>query len=92
VYNELKILRPGSFEVIFVSIDRSKGEFQASMSSMPWLAIPYSDAARKKLTRIFAVKGILGLLILGKALKTDVHRPELLPTYACPSPAPYSAR
>ncbi|AQK95451.1 putative nucleoredoxin 3 [Zea mays] len=49
VYNELKILRPGSFEVIFVSIDRSKGEFQASMSSMPWLAIPYSDAARKRL-------------------------------------------
>jgi nucleoredoxin len=84
VYNELKILRPVSFEVIFVSIDRSKGEFQASMSSMPWLAIPYSDAVRKKLTRIFVVKGISGLLILGldgKALKTDVHRPELLPTY-----------
>ncbi|CAD6262384.1 unnamed protein product [Miscanthus lutarioriparius] len=45
--------------------DRNKGEFQASMSSMPWLAIPYSDTARQKLTRIFTVKGIPGLLILG---------------------------
>lgn len=74
VYNELKILKPGSFEVIFISIDRNKGEFQASMSSMPWLAIPYSDTARQKLTRIFTVKGIPGLLILGldgKVLKTD---------------------
>jgi len=65
VYNELKILKPGSFEVIFISIDRNKGGFQASMSSMPWLAIPYSDTARQKLTRIFTVKGIPGLLILG---------------------------
>jgi thiol-disulfide isomerase/thioredoxin len=90
VYNELKILRPGSFEVIFVSIDRSKGEFQASMSSMPWLAIPYSDAARKKLTRIFAVKGIPGLLILGldgKALKQMSIAPSSSPpTHAPPPP------
>ena len=74
MYNELKILRPGSFEVIFISIDRSKEEFQASLSAMPWLAIPYSDTARQELTRIFAVKGIPTLLILGmdgKVLKTD---------------------
>ncbi|RLM75148.1 putative nucleoredoxin 3 [Panicum miliaceum] len=73
-YNELKILRPGSFEVIFISIDRSKEEFQASLSAMPWLAIPYSDTARQELTRIFAIKGIPALLILGldgKVLKTD---------------------
>ncbi|KAG2568626.1 probable nucleoredoxin 3 [Panicum virgatum] len=77
VYNELKILRPGSFEVIFISIDRSKEEFQASLSAMPWLAIPYSDTARQELTRIFAIKGIPALLILGmdgKVLKTDGRR------------------
>ncbi|OEL18438.1 putative nucleoredoxin 3 [Dichanthelium oligosanthes] len=74
VYNELKILRPGSFEVIFISIDRSKDEFQASLSAVPWLAIPYSDTTRQELTRIFAIKGIPALLILGldgKVLKTD---------------------
>ena len=74
MYNELKILRPGSFEVIFISIDRNKEEFQASLRAMPWLAIPYSDTARQELTRIFAVKGIPTLLILGmdgKVLKTD---------------------
>ncbi|KAL6652056.1 hypothetical protein ACP70R_010981 [Stipagrostis hirtigluma subsp. patula] len=74
VYNELRILRPGNFEVIFISIDRDKEEFQASMSAMPWYAIPYSDTARQELTRIFAIKGIPALLILGpdgKVLKTD---------------------
>ncbi|CAN6236189.1 unnamed protein product [Urochloa humidicola] len=73
-YNELRILRPGSFEIIFISIDRSKEEFQASLSAMPWLAIPYSDTSRQDLTRIFAIKGIPALLILGsdgKVLKTD---------------------
>ncbi|CAL5069856.1 unnamed protein product [Urochloa decumbens] len=73
-YNELTILRPGSFEVIFISMDRSKEEFQASLSVMPWLAIPYSDTSRQDLTRIFAIKGIPALLILGldgKVLKTD---------------------
>ncbi|CAO2036430.1 unnamed protein product [Urochloa humidicola] len=74
VYNELRILRPGSFEVIFISMDRSKEEFQASLSAMPWLAIPYSDTSKQDLTRIFAIKGIPALLILGldgKVLKTD---------------------
>lgn len=74
VYNELKILRPRSFEVIFISIDRSKEEFEESLSATPWLAIPYSDTARQELTRIFAIKGIPALLILGldgKVLKTD---------------------
>ncbi|CAN6240821.1 unnamed protein product [Urochloa humidicola] len=73
-YNELRILRPGSFEVIFISMDRSKEEFQASLSAMSWLAIPYSDTSKQDLTRIFAIKGIPALLILGldgKVLKTD---------------------
>ncbi|KAL6843737.1 hypothetical protein ACP4OV_026308 [Aristida adscensionis] len=74
VYNELTILRPGSFEVIFISTDRSKEEFQASLSAMPWHAVPYSDKTRQELTRIFSIKGIPALLILGpdgKVLKTD---------------------
>lgn len=73
VYNELTTLRPGSL-VIFISMDRSKEEFQASLTAMPWFAIPYSDPTTQELTRIFTIKGIPALVILGpdgKALKTD---------------------
>jgi nucleoredoxin len=73
VYNELTILSPRNFEVIFISIDRNKEEFQASLNAMPWLAIPNPGMTRQELTRIFAIKGIPTLLILrpdGKALKT----------------------
>lgn len=74
VYNELTTLRPGSFQVIFISMDRSKEEFQASLTAMPWFAIPYSDPTTQELTRIFTIKGIPALVVLGpdgKALKTD---------------------
>lgn len=74
VYNELTTLRPGSFQVIFISMDRSKEEFQASLTAMPWFAIPYSDPTSQELTRIFTIKGIPALVVLGpdgKALKTD---------------------
>uniref|UniRef100_A0A0D9W974 protein-disulfide reductase n=1 Tax=Leersia perrieri TaxID=77586 RepID=A0A0D9W974_9ORYZ len=74
VYNELKTLRPGNFQVIFISMDRSEEEFQASLTDMPWLAIPYSDRTVQELNRIFTIKGIPTLLILGpdgKAFETD---------------------
>ncbi|KAK3143763.1 hypothetical protein QOZ80_4AG0304640 [Eleusine coracana subsp. coracana] len=74
VYNELTILSPGSFEVIFISIDRNKQEFHTSLNTMPWLAIPYPGTNRQELTRIFAIKGIPALMVLGpdgKVLKTD---------------------
>ncbi|KAK3141564.1 hypothetical protein QOZ80_4BG0335500 [Eleusine coracana subsp. coracana] len=74
VYSELTILSPGSFEVIFISIDRNKQEFHTSLNTMPWLAIPYPGTTRQELTRIFAIKGIPALMILGpdgKVLKTD---------------------
>ncbi|TVT98950.1 hypothetical protein EJB05_55702 [Eragrostis curvula] len=77
VYNELTILSPRSFEIIFISIDRNKEEFQASLNAMPWLAIPYLGTTRQELTRMFSVKGIPALLILGpdgKVVKTDGRR------------------
>ncbi|XP_006652793.3 probable nucleoredoxin 3 [Oryza brachyantha] len=74
VYNELKTLRPGNFQVIFISMDRNEEEFQASLTEMPWFSIPYSDITMQELSRIFTIKGIPTLLILGpdgKAYKTD---------------------
>ena len=49
------------FEVIFVSSDRSEGEFQSYQSeSMPdWLAVPFQDAERRAaLAEHFKVSGI----------------------------------
>uniref|UniRef100_I1PPJ9 protein-disulfide reductase n=1 Tax=Oryza glaberrima TaxID=4538 RepID=I1PPJ9_ORYGL len=76
-YDELKALRPGNFQVIFISMDRNEEEFQASLSAMPWFAIPYSDTTVQELSRIFTIKGIPTLLILGpdgKVFKTDGRR------------------
>jgi nucleoredoxin len=35
------------YEVVFISSDRSQGEFDDYYDDMPWLAIPYVDRERK---------------------------------------------
>ena len=47
-----------NFEVIFVSSDNSKDEFESYLSEMPWYAIPYDDKRKDKLDKIFEVSGI----------------------------------
>ncbi|KAF9617883.1 hypothetical protein IFM89_039102 [Coptis chinensis] len=69
-YNELNIIQNRRFEIVFVSTDRDQDEFDINISSMPWLAIPYEDKARQVLSRIFSVKGIPALIILGPDGKT----------------------
>ncbi|KAK9097675.1 hypothetical protein Syun_024720 [Stephania yunnanensis] len=64
-YNELKITKSRSFEVIFISTDRNEEEFDLNISTMPWLAIPYNDKSRSDLSRIFKIKGIPTLVIIG---------------------------
>lgn len=67
-------LRDESFQIIFISTDRDEDEFRSSLEGMPWLAIPYADKTRYDLSRIFDVKGIPRLVLLGpdgKVLKTD---------------------
>ncbi|XP_022131591.1 probable nucleoredoxin 3 isoform X2 [Momordica charantia] len=59
-----------SFEVILVSTDRNLDEFKLNIIDMPWLAIPYEDETRRDLYRIFDVKGIPALVVIGVDVKT----------------------
>ncbi|KAF2542519.1 hypothetical protein F2Q68_00029125 [Brassica cretica] len=70
VYNELTTSTKGSFEVILVSTDRDSREFNINMTDMPWLAIPYEDRTRQDLCRIFNIKLIPALVIIGPEEKT----------------------
>ena len=56
------------FEVIFVSSDNSKDEFEAYLSEMPWYAIPYDDKRKDKLDKIFEVSGNDWLCVLFSVL------------------------
>ncbi|KAL6011444.1 hypothetical protein ACLOJK_001892 [Asimina triloba] len=65
----------GDFEAIFISADEDEESFNGYFSKMPWLAIPFSDAAlRDELNELFQVNGIPHLAILdgeGKVLSED---------------------
>ncbi|KAK4351778.1 hypothetical protein RND71_027296 [Anisodus tanguticus] len=67
VYQQLKEcsnINPG-FEIVFVSSDEDLNAFNTYRSSMPWLAIPFSDLeTRRALTQKFDVEGIPCLIIL----------------------------
>lgn len=54
------------FEVVFVSADRSKSQFEEYFAQMPWLAVPFEDASlQRRLSERFGVQGIPRLVILG---------------------------
>ncbi|CAN1324220.1 Probable nucleoredoxin 3, partial [Linum perenne] len=67
-YSELKAttIDGSTFEVVFISTDRDIKEFNISLSNMPWLAIPYEDRTRQDLCRIFNIKGIPALVLIGE--------------------------
>nr|AAI04635.1 NXN protein [Homo sapiens] len=47
-----------NFEIIFVSADRSEESFKQYFSEMPWLAVPYTDEARRsRLNRLYGIQG-----------------------------------
>uniref|UniRef100_A0A8D3A2F7 Nucleoredoxin n=1 Tax=Scophthalmus maximus TaxID=52904 RepID=A0A8D3A2F7_SCOMX len=54
------------FEIVFVSADRSTSEsFMQYFSEMPWVAVPYSDEARRsRLNRLYGIQGIPTLILL----------------------------
>jgi nucleoredoxin len=66
-YNELT---RNDFEIVLISTDRDNNEFDQNISNMPWLAIPYKDRTRQDLCRIFNIKGIPALVIIGPNGKT----------------------
>ena len=69
IYNE--ILKKGeAFEIVFISSDTEEKDFKEYYASMPWLAFPFGDNAKKYLSRYFRVQGIPTLIILGPDGKT----------------------
>ncbi|CAL1276977.1 unnamed protein product [Larinioides sclopetarius] len=47
-----------NFEIIFISSDRSEESFVKYFSTMPWLAVPYSEEkTRKDLPHLYGVGG-----------------------------------
>jgi nucleoredoxin len=59
-------LKAKGLEVVFVSSDRDDSAFQDYFKEMPWLAVPYSDRAKKdELSKKFKINGIPSLIILG---------------------------
>ncbi|KAL4180703.1 hypothetical protein AMTRI_Chr12g233980 [Amborella trichopoda] len=64
-YNEIKA-NDSNFEIVFISSDQDQGKFDEFFSSMPWLALPFGDKAKEKLSRTFKIRGIPSLVALDK--------------------------
>jgi len=75
VYNELRT-KNASFEVVFLSSDRSEPEFTEYFATMPWLSVPFSDNQTKQdLSNLYQVQGIPTLVLIdgktGKLISLD---------------------
>jgi len=63
-YKDIKA-KNKSFEIVFVSSDKSQGAFDEYYAEMPWLALPYDKRDLKsKLSSKYKVNGIPTLVIL----------------------------
>lgn len=69
VYNELKESGK-AFEIIFISRDKDQEAFEDYYKSMPWLALPFGDKTKDDLSRLFRVRGIPSLAVVGPDGKT----------------------
>jgi nucleoredoxin len=57
------------FEVVFVSSDKTKGDFDGYYNEMPWLALPFEDRNTKNaLSKKYKVQGIPTLVVLDSDL------------------------
>lgn len=82
VYNKLTTSTNQCFEIVLVSTDRDHKEFDLNRSSMPWLAVPYEDRTRQDLCRIFNIKGIPALVLIGPDGKTiSTNGKEMISLY-----------
>ena len=58
----------GRFEVVLVSLDSREERFEDCFAGMPWLAVPFGEAAlRDDLGELFGVQGIPALVLLRAA-------------------------
>jgi len=56
-YDEIN-LEDKVLEIILVSRDRNKDDFDSFYNLMPWLSLPYGDSRVKKLIDAHDIKGI----------------------------------
>lgn len=64
-YNEIN-MEEKLLEIIYVTKDKNKEDFEEFFKEMPWLAFSFGDPKIKKLTDAHDVKGIPMLLVLKK--------------------------
>lgn len=65
LYKHLKENTKHQLEVIFVSSDTEEAAFHDYYSSMPWLALPFTETRRKiRLSRQYRVSGIPSLVLV----------------------------
>lgn len=65
-----------AFEVVFISLDSDKSEYEKMLAEMPWLALPFGDARQTSLNCKFKVEGIPKLVAIGptgRTVTTDAH-------------------
>ena len=83
-------------ECIFVSSDRSAGDFQSYFSEMPWLAVPHGDKRGAALMKRFNVQGIPSLVLIngatGEVITTDGRRCVMADPKGSGMPFPASTR
>lgn len=77
-YNELKSRNENSFELIFVSSDRSERAMFNYMkkAKMPWLAVAYEGRYRDNLARRYGIRSIPSMIIIdqmGNTLSTNAR-------------------
>ncbi len=51
-------------EIVFVSFDKSKEEYEEYRKTMPWVALPYGDPKRDALKKEHGIIGIPHLVVL----------------------------
>ena len=62
---QIVVAKGKPFEIVFVSSDKSEGQFNDYYGEMPWAALPYADRAKKEeLSKKYKVQGIPTLVIL----------------------------
>lgn len=64
-YSEIN-LQEKQFEIVLVTRDQNKEDFENYFSKMPWLAIPFEDSRIRFLIEKFNIKGFPILIILKK--------------------------
>ncbi|KAH7511070.1 hypothetical protein FEM48_ZijujUnG0052300 [Ziziphus jujuba var. spinosa] len=88
-YHDIKA-KDNSFEVIFISSDRNQASFAEFFSSMPWLALPFSDERKKNLEKKFKSQAIHAAIAIGPSGRTVSKKLRQYIAYFGPDAYPFT--